>query len=226
MSETVRLMGIQFTRSPRMKCKAVRPWARVSMGIAAERRKGNAVPLGWEEEILRRFLIEPSGQDPSENAMAPQRCIIAPFILKGSLACITIQHFSQKLLHFRLSECNLQEFHHLIIGQLFWLLQERFQHTGPDAKSVSSFLACQFWYSMFQNLFLILPVAKFLLWSVSLSSKLFKCFRFLSSRRIRHLLPKNKKGIDFHCRYPFKSMFILLFTYQMHQIQLCWKSNS
>ena len=90
--------------------------ARAGKGIAAKRRKGNAVLLVNEIgpviktgfDFMRQrygilFRAVPSllseaksvtATIPSESAITPERCIIAPLILKGLLASLPGRHFS------------------------------------------------------------------------------------------------------------------------------------
>ncbi len=110
-----------------------------SKRIAAKQRKENAVFLGtesgWRTNASFDFI------EPSARPQFHRNVYNCALYSKGFLdvaAFVNIMHHLCKRQHdFRLTERDLQQFHHLIIGQFSRTDQKAFQHSGTSAKTMN-----------------------------------------------------------------------------------------
>ena len=74
-----------------------------------------------------------------------------------------VNHLCKSQRNFWLTECDFQQFHHLVVGEIFRRNQKTFQHSGTGTQSMHTGFAGQLRYLVFQNFLTVLVVAKLLL---------------------------------------------------------------
>ena len=79
-----------------------------------------------------------------KTAIAPERCIIAPYYNKGWISSSLLQivnHFCQGQYDLLLTEREFQQLHHLVIGQHPRAERETFQHPAAGTETLRARLA-------------------------------------------------------------------------------------
>ena len=74
-----------------------------------------------------------------------------------------VNHLCKSQRNFWLTECDFQQFHHLVVGEIFRRNQKTFQHSGTGTQSMHTGFAGQLRYLMLQNFLAVLVVAQLLL---------------------------------------------------------------
>ena len=108
-----------------------------------------------------------------KTAISPERCIIAPFILKGAERCgfrAGRESSLQAPAQLPADGTQFSAAHHLIVGEFFRRNQKTFQHSGTGTQPMHTGLAGQLRYLVFQNFLPVLVVAQLLF-----------CFGFLAA---------------------------------------------